>query len=81
LPAFHRLDLSANYEPRRNATRRWKTSWNFAIYNAYNRRNPFTIYTQAIQDEEGNVIDPDKKEARMVYLFPILPSISYKITF
>lgn len=81
LPDFHRLDLSANYEPRRNATRRWKTSWSFAIYNAYNRRNPFTIYTQAIQDEEGNVIDPDKKEARMVYLFPILPSVSYKITF
>ncbi len=81
LPDFHRLDLSGNYEPRRNANRRWKTSWNFAIYNAYNRRNPFTIYTQSIKDEDGRVIDPDKKEARMVYLFPILPSVSYKITF
>lgn len=81
MPDFHRLDLSANFESRKNAHRRWKTAWSFAIYNAYNRRNPFTIYTQAIKDEDGNVIDPNKKEARMVYLFPILPSVTYKISF
>lgn len=81
LPDFHRLDLSANFSPRRNEGRRWKTEWNFAIYNAYNRKNAFTIYTQSIEDEDGNGIDPDKKEAKMVYLFPILPSVSYKISF
>jgi len=81
LPDFHRLDLSANYEPRKNADRRWKTSWNFAIYNAYNRKNAFTIYTRSVEDEEDKAVSPSKKEAVMVYLFPILPSISYKITF
>ncbi len=81
LPDFHRLDLSANYEPRKNANRKWKTSWSFSVYNAYNRKNPFTIFTEAEQDDDGNVVDANKKVAKMVYLFPILPSVSYKIGF
>lgn len=82
LPDFHRLDLSATYNPRKNKTRkRFKTEWNFSIYNVYNRQNPFTIYTRTIQDDKGNVIDPNKKEVRMVYLFPILPSVSWNVKF
>jgi hypothetical protein len=81
LPDFHRLDLSASLTPRKNEGRRWKTEWNFAIYNAYNRKNAFTILTQVAQDDDGNIIDPNKKEARMIYLFPMLPSVSYKISF
>ncbi|MEO7992268.1 MAG: TonB-dependent receptor [Chryseolinea sp.] len=82
LPAFHRLDLSATFTPKKNDYRRMKGSWVFSVYNVYNRKNPFTIYTRTAQDKDGNVIgDGTKKEARMIYLFPIFPSVTYNLKF
>ena len=82
LPAFHRLDLSATYSPKKNETRKWKGTWVFAIYNAYNRQNPFTVYTRVTQNKDGDITgDGYTKETRMVYLFPILPSVTYNIKF
>jgi hypothetical protein len=82
LPAFHRLDLSATYTPRKNSTRRWKGQWVFSVYNAYNRQNPFTIYTRITKNDDGDTIgDGYTKEARMIYLFPILPSVTYNFKF
>jgi hypothetical protein len=52
------------------------------VYNAYNRANPFTIYTRTTKNKDGDVIgDGRTKEARMIYLFPILPSITYNFKF
>jgi hypothetical protein len=82
LPAFHRLDLSATLHPRKNIGRKWQSSWTFAVYNAYNRKNPFTIYTRNKRDANDEVIAGEtRKEARLIYLFPILPSVTYNITF
>jgi hypothetical protein len=82
LPAYHRLDLSATFSPKKNLRRRWQGQWVFSVYNAYNRQNPFTIYTRTKQDDDGNVIgDGTSKEARLVYLFPILPSVTYNFKF
>ena len=82
LPAFHRLDLSATLTPRKNVKRKWKGQWVFSVYNVYNRKNPFTIYTRTKQDKDGNIIgDGTQKEARLIYLFPILPSVTYNIKF
>lgn len=82
LPDFHRLDLSATLDPRRNEGRSWKSQWVFTLYNAYNRQNPFTVYTRTKQDDDGNIIgDGSEKEARLVYLFPIFPSVAYNIKF
>lgn len=82
LPDFHRLDVSINIRPRKNIGKKFETSWNIAVYNAYNRKNPFTIYTRKRQDKDGNIIgDGSELEARLVYLFPILPSVTYNIRF
>ncbi len=81
LPPVHRLDLSATFSCRKNPGRKWKSFWVFAVYNVYNRKNPFTIYTRVARDDDDNVIDPSRKEAMMVYLFTILPSITYNFTF
>ena len=81
LPAYHRLDLSANYEPRKNAQRSLKQFWTFSIYNVYNRKNAYTIFTQTALNDNGEVIDPHRKEARLVYLFPFFPSFSWRLTF
>lgn len=82
LPAFHRLDLSVTLNPRRNVSRAWKGQWIFSLYNVYNRKNPFTIYTRTLQDEDGNILgDGSEKEARLIYLFPVLPSVTYNFKF
>lgn len=82
LPDFHRLDLSATLKSRVVPGRKWSSEWNFSLYNAYNRKNPFTIYTRTPRDAEGNAIrGTTEKEAVMIYLFPILPSVSYNIKF
>lgn len=82
LPAYHRLDLSAIYNPRGKAGRKWRGQWVLSVYNVYNRANPFTIYTRTTKNDDGDVIgDGRTKEARMIYLFPILPSITYNFKF
>lgn len=82
LPSFHRLDLSATLNPRKNTNRHLKGQWIFSVYNAYNRQNPFTVYTRTRQDKEGKIIgDGTEKEARLIYLFPILPSVTYNFKF
>jgi hypothetical protein len=81
LPDFHHLDFSATFHPKRSERRRFKSEWVFSVYNVYSRQNAFSIYTRTIQDDEGNVIDPNRKEIRMIYLFPILPSVTYNFKF
>ena len=82
LPDFHRMDLSATLVPRKNKGKKYETSWVFSLYNAYSRKNPFSIYTRVRLDDDDNVIgDGTEKEARLIYLFPILPSITYNINF
>ena len=80
LPDFHRLDLSATLIPQNKRGRKWQGSWVFSIYNAYSRKNAFTIYTQTPEDSNGEPIR-NQKEARLIYLFPILPSVTYNVKF
>jgi len=63
LPPYHRLDISANYMNRKNDTRKWKTEWNFGIYNLYGRKNLFTLFIK--QD----VADLDASKAYKMYLY------------
>jgi hypothetical protein len=82
LPDYHRLDISATLNPRKNLSRKWKGQWVFGIYNVYSRKNPFTIYTRTKQDNDGNVIgDGTEKEARLIYLFGLMPTVTYNIKF
>jgi hypothetical protein len=81
LPDYHRLDLSATFNPGHNKQRKWKGQWVFSVINVYSRKNPFTIYTRTVKDDDGNVVDPTAKEARLIYLFPILPTITYNFKF
>jgi len=82
LPDFHRLDLSVTYNSRKNKDRKFKRSMTAGIYNAYNQQNPYTIYTRKKQDDDGNIIgDGTEKEARLVYLFGIMPYFSWNFQF
>ncbi|MGK7388927.1 MAG: TonB-dependent receptor [Candidatus Cyclobacteriaceae bacterium M2_1C_046] len=82
LPDYHRIDLSATLTPLKNKERKIKGEWVFSIYNVYSRKNPFTVYTRLEPVEEGsNQVQPYQKEARLIYLFPILPSVTYNLRF
>lgn len=87
IPAYHRLDLSATYEPKANQNRKWKGSWTFAVYNVYANKNPFGIYFQQTPAPEnavgGNrVFQPTTTEAvRFSVLGIAVPSVTYNFTF
>lgn len=82
LPDFHRLDISGTYSSRKNVNRKVKQEVVISIYNVYNRQNPFTIYTRTKEDDDGNVVgDGTEKEARLIYLFPFFPSVTWNFKF
>lgn len=78
LPAYHRLDFSATYTPVPKKERKWKSSWVFALYNAYSRLNPYFIYF----DQEGSLGGGDLRvTAKQVSLFPVIPSVTWNVSF
>ena len=75
MPDYHRLDLSVTYRTKGRASgKRWSGEWNLSLYNAYSRHNAWSIAFNYNVEE-------DKPEARKVYLFTIVPSVSYNIKF
>jgi hypothetical protein len=75
LPDYHRLDLSLTYRTaKRAAGKRWSGEWNLSFYNAYSRHNAWSIAFN--YDRENNYA-----RAIKVYLFTIIPSVSYNIKF
>jgi hypothetical protein len=76
MPAYHRLDLSATYTAKK--TDKYESSWNFSVFNVYNRANPFYIYFEIT----GNVYNYNLEiTPRQISLFPILPSVSWSFKF
>ncbi len=75
LPDYHRLDLSVTLKGKERPDRRWRGEWNFSVYNAYARKNPWTL--NFVQDSDN----PDVTYAEMTYLFSIIPAITYNFTF
>ncbi len=74
LPSYHRLDLSATYYPKKNKGRKLQSSWNFGIYNVYNRQNAYSITFRENMDTGRN-------EAVRLTLFGIIPSVTYNFKF
>lgn len=73
---YHRLDISVTWVNKK--TDRWESSWNFSVYNVYNRKNPYFIYFE----NEGSVADGSfVSKAKQVSLFPVLPSVTWNFKF
>lgn len=73
MPAYHRLDLGATWNIKK--TDKFESSLNFSIYNAYGRKNAYSI------DFEEDENDPTKTVAVKTYLFTYIPSITYNFKF
>lgn len=77
MESYHRLDLAATWTPKPER-KDWKSSWVFGVYNAYNRQNPFIYYI----DSEGNASNNTLNlQAKKLYIFPILPSVTWNFAF
>jgi hypothetical protein len=68
LPAYHRLDISAIYTPKRKQQKKWRGEWVFSLYNLYNRKN-----AQSLTFREN--------KARQFSLFGTIGSVTYNFKF
>lgn len=65
MPDYHRLDIAYQTSKQKTKCRR---TWIFSIYNIYNKLNPYFIYQR-----EGRL--------KQYVLFPVIPSITYRLEF
>jgi len=72
---YHRLDLSLTFgsNPKSKAKFRWDI--NASVYNVYNRHNTWSI--SFVQDQQ----QPDVTYAERIYLFGIVPSVTFNFHF
>lgn len=70
-PDYHRLDLSATFKCKKHI--RWQGEWNVSIYNVYGRHNTWAV---TFVPGENNSIETEK-----MYLFSVIPSVSYNFKF
>ncbi len=91
MSSYHRLDLSAtrfdkatkkvySYEldDYIEVKKRFRSNWNFSVYNVYNHANPFFLYLQgAGKLVQGNF----QLSVKQVSLFPIIPSVTWNFNF
>lgn len=75
LPDYHRMDLSATIQSKKNKDRRFQSEWVFSIYNVYNRKNAFSI---DFKQEESK---PNETYAEKSSVFSIVPSFTYNFKF
>lgn len=73
MPVYHRLDMGLTLKSKLD--RKFNSSWNFGIYNAYNRKNAFLI------DFRENEDNPRQTEAYQIALFGIVPSVTWNFNF
>jgi len=76
ISSYNRLDLGATYNFKRNDKHRYKQTLVFSVYNAYNRRNAFSVYFAAKKGE------PQTAQAyRYSVIGSIVPAITYNFKF
>jgi len=80
---YHRADVSFNYT--KNPDKKYHSTWNFSVYNVYNRKNPYFIYLDiedTSTDASGSLTTGGlQAKAYQTSLFPIIPSISWNFKF
>ena len=74
-PNYHRMDVSVNFHRQFRRDNMSRTI-NLSVYNAYNRKNPYIIYTSNTPSANGY-----PSSLMQLSIFPILPSVAYTLHF
>lgn len=73
MPSYNRLDVGVEFTKKK---RRYTRTWAFGAYNAYNRKNPFFLYTDT-EYTNGKTQEVLKKAS----LFPVIPYFAWSFKF
>jgi hypothetical protein len=72
--AYHRMDVAIQFHKKK---KRHERTWEFGLYNAYNRKNPFFYNINTKYDAQNKGTNVLTRYS----LFPVLPSFSYNFKF
>jgi hypothetical protein len=81
LPSYHRLDLNFDFAPLKNASRRWKNTWSFSIFNVYARKNPLGVVYFREYTAPGGAVLTEQWGPRFVYFYQFVPTVTYNFIF
>ncbi|MBI1305053.1 MAG: TonB-dependent receptor plug domain-containing protein [Bacteroidetes bacterium] len=84
IPAYHRADIGITWKNRIKPNKKFKSSWNFSVYNFYNRANAYAIYFREATDkevEENPNVNAGDQVAVKVTLFKMIPSLTWNFEF
>lgn len=81
IPDYHRLDLGATWVGKNKDNKKWSDEWVFSIYNAYNRRNPFSIFFRQQEDRVLTGQNVNTEAVQLSVIGSIIPSVSYNFKF
>ena len=73
MPDYHRFDIAATLDGKKG--RKFKSSWTFGAYNAYNRHNAYVI------EFKDDPTDNSRTQTVQTALFGIIPSITWNFKF
>ena len=75
MPDYNRLDLAVTLKRKDKPDKKWDWNLNLSVYNAYGRKNPWVINFKQEAD------NPSQTYAEMIYLFGIVPAITFNFSF
>ncbi|MBB6004996.1 TonB-dependent receptor [Arcicella rosea] len=82
VPSYHRLDISATKKNKKALFGKGESEWVFSVYNLYNRRNPFSIYTRPKEESAQSQVGVVQNEAvRLSIIGSFIPSVTYNFKF
>ena len=72
---YHRFDVGIQFHKQKKHHER---TWEFSLYNAYNRRNPFFYQIESVDQGQGK---PSRTGLFRYSVFPVVPAFSYNFKF
>ena len=86
LPDYHRLDVSTEIQLNKPGAK-YEHKLIFTIYNLYSRKNPISVnFNKTLNPSgepivPGNLYTPPELVPSMLFLFELVPAISYSFKF
>ncbi len=76
IPDYHRLDLGATLKSKKKLFKTGQGEWVFSVYNAYNRRNAYSVYVRQNEDN-----DLQTEAIRFSVIGSFIPAVTYNFKF
>ena len=84
IPAYHRADIGVTLKSKEKPDKKFKSNWNFSVYNVYNRENPYALYFRDIREtdlEKFSTATVGNTAGFQTTLFKIIPAITWNFEF